>query len=348
MEKLIESIPKPSWRHLPFWMMYWIYASVQSLPFYNHFLSNLVTESGNIVVIASCVYINFLFLIPRFLIQQRYVIYAILLIGISFVSSWLINEFYVLLLYPVEVDFFSSWQGKMVLFTDIILMIAFTTAIYFVLKWKERDRYVKELERKNLETELALLKSQVNPHFIFNILNTIYHLIAKSPHKAQHVLVQFSDILSHQIYDSAKAQIELDKEISYLKKYIEIEQLRSGDLLDLKYELPEVGQDKQIAPMLILPLIENAFKHSKSAHGSKVFICMTLNENQLRLEIENSMNGNKNSSAHHGLGLPNVSRRLELLYPGRHEFQVQKDENQQVFYTYLTINLDEAKVSDYR
>ncbi len=348
MEKLIESIKKPSWRHLPFWIVYWIYASVQTLPFYNDFLSNLFTEAGNTLVIAFCVYINFMFLIPRFLIPQRYLIYALLLAGISFATSWLINELYVWLLYPIEVAFYSSWQGKLVLLTDMVLMIAFATAIYFVLKWRERDHYVKELEQKNLETELTLLKSQVNPHFTFNVLNTIYHLIAKSPEKAQNVLAQFSDILSHQVYDSTQTQIELNKEINYLRKYIEIEQLRSGDLLNLKCELPAVDQDMQIAPMLILPLIENAFKHSKSAHGSKVVIFMSLHGHQLKLEIENSINGKGNSFGHHGLGLPNVSRRLELLYPDRHEFQVQKDENQQVFYTHLTINLDEIKMSDRR
>ncbi len=345
MEKLLQSIQKPTWRHLPFWMLYWLYSSTQTLFFYDDFFSNLFTEAGFTIVIATCVYINLGVFIPRFLITQKYLRYIVLVIVLAIIASWLINEGYALLFYPVEIDFFGGWQGKLVLFTDIILMTAFTMSIYFLIKWRERDRYAKDLEQKNLETELALLKSQINPHFVFNILNAIYHLIAKDATKAQHLLSQFSDILSHQIYDSAQAKIDLEKEISYLEKYIEIEKLRSGDLVDLSYDLPTHGEGYSIAPMLMLPLIENAFKHSKSAHGSKVDIHMSIQNDQLSLDIENSINPHQTSSNGKGIGIPNVKRRLELLYPDQHKFVVSKDQGK--FYTRLNISLHEVEVSDH-
>ena len=193
------------------WLIYWVYSAVQSLPFYPDLLQNFATEAIFCLAIIFCTYVNLLYFIPRFLIPRKYFLFILLSVGLAFGTSWLTNALMAYAFLPIEIPFFQTWQGRLVLFTDTLFIMALTTAMQFLWKWQERDRYARELEQKNIETELALLKSQVNPHFVFNILNTVYHLISRNSEKAQNLLMQFSDILSHQIYDSAKDRIPLRK-----------------------------------------------------------------------------------------------------------------------------------------
>ena len=324
------------------WILYWIYSAVQSLPFYNNLFQNLFTEGIFLISIIISVYTNLKFFIPQFLIPRKYSVYFLLAIGLSFGTAWLTNQLLAWSFHPIEIPFYSGWQGRLVLFTDILLIMALTSAMQFLWKWRERDRYARELEQKNIETELALLKSQVNPHFVFNILNTVYHLISRNAEKAQTLLLQFSDILSHQIYDSAKDRIPLEKEITYLKNYIEIEEMRSGEFMELSCKLPESVNGYEIAPMLMLPLFENAFKHSKRAEGYQVQIEMEVQDKSLILDIKNSISKNGEAKTNrHGIGLPNVKRRLELLYPNQHSFSA-KETEEDCFHTHLTLKLHEA------
>ena len=329
-----------SWKyHVLLWIVYWLYSSVQSLPFYNNFLSNLETEGVFTIGVIVCVYITLWVLIPRLLIPKKYVLFGLSVLAISWGASYIVTEFLAWVFRPVIIPFFEGWQGKFVLFTDTLLIVALSTAFHFIMRWRERDAYARELEKKNVETELALLKSQVNPHFVFNILNAVYHLIGKDSTKAQELLLQFSDILSHQIYDSGKDRIPLDKEIAYLKNYIEVEKMRSEGLMELTCQLPQAVNGFEIAPMLMLPLVENAFKHSKKAEGYEVKIELSVEEEWLKLHIINSLN-EKQMTKESGIGLVNVRRRLELLYPDTHEFVAEKRED--FFETRLNLHLHEA------
>ena len=334
-----------SWKYqVLLWIGYWLYSSIQSLPFYNNFLSNLGTEGVFTLGIILCVYVTLWVLIPRLLIPKKYMWFILAVLALSWGVAWITNEFLAWLFHPILIEFFSGWQGKFVLFTDTLLIIALSMTIQFIGRWRERDAYARELEKKNVETELALLKSQVNPHFVFNILNAVYHLIAKDSDKAQQLLLQFSDILSHQIYDSGKDRIPLEKEIDYLKNYIEVEEMRSEGLMELNCQFPDSVNGYEIAPMLMLPLVENAFKHSKRAEGYDVDIVLSLEGKVLNLHIRNSLN-EKHHKNDNGLGLENVRRRLELLYPDGHEFLAEKKED--VFETRMRINLHEAQESDH-
>ena len=291
----------------------------------------------SVYLLLFCTYFNLLILIPKFLIPKRYVLYIFLALTLAFSTAWLTNTLFAYAMLPIEIPFFSGWQGKFVLLTDTLFIMALTSAMQFLWKWRERDRYARELEQKNIETELALLKSQVNPHFVFNILNTVYHLISRNTEKAQNLLMQFSDILSHQIYDSAKDRIPLEKEIVYLKNYIEIEEMRSSEFLTLTCSLPSSVNGLEIAPMLMLPLVENAFKHSKRAEGYQVTIDMQVEDQTLVLNITNSIN-EKLLTKHKGIGIANVHRRLELLYPEQHQFSAEPTEAD-CFHTHLTLQL---------
>jgi hypothetical protein len=163
----------------------------------------------------------------------------------------------------------------------------------------------------------------------------------KKPAQAQEVVLKLSDLLSHQLYDNTKEQIELKKEVENLRNYIELEKIRNQDSVLINYEFPANLKGERIAPMLLLPLIENAFKHGNTSATKTCFIncSLDLHEHVLHFHCENSFQNNAAAKENSGIGLYNVKRRLELLYPNSHEFNVLQSDS--IYQLNLTINLDE-------
>ncbi|MCR9285848.1 MAG: sensor histidine kinase [Bacteroidetes bacterium] len=337
MTKKVQSFPTTSWQfHLVFWVIYWIFSCIQDAPFHPRFRTtyNLHIVLGSIGI----VYFNYNFWLPKYLIERKkYWFYSLGIVGFIFLNATLIN--FGVWLYTGR-DYYVSLQGVMMMSLDTAVMVAFTTMFKFMQQWNERNNYAKELERKNLETELEMLKSQINPHFIFNALNMIYFLMEQKDEKAKEVLLKFSDILSHQLYDYNKDYVDLNKEIEYLENYIELQKMRhDDDILNLKYHLPRTQKHFKIAPMLLIPFIENAFKHGSNSKGFKVEIKMNLDEDILHFQTQNTVNPNKKMNGNvGGIGLKNVKRRLELMYPNHYELDIQNDGK--IFRTILEIKLN--------
>lgn len=317
--------------HAAFWVVYWVLSSLQDVVFSSHFKENfnLPIVLGSIHI----VYFNYFYWIPRNLIRRkRYGFYVISILTIIVANAWLVTV--VLRNFFSDSQYYSSWEGTFTLSVDTLVLVSFTTAVKFIIQWQERNRYAARLERKNLESELEMLKSQINPHFIFNTLNTIYFLMEqKEDERAKEALLKFSDTLSHQLYDYNKDFIDLGKEVEYLKNYIELQRLRHDEeLLKLEIDLPErINGQYKIAPMLIIPFVENAFKHSSNSSGYTIKIGLSLKKNKLNFFTENTINPNKKLKPNGepmegGIGLVNVQRRLDLVYPKRHELEL-KNEN---------------------
>jgi sensor histidine kinase YesM len=285
------------------------------------------------------VYFNYYYGIPKYLIKQkRYLFYIIGIFVIIILNAWLVNVFLRNFVSPRE--YYFSWEGTFTLAVDTIVLVAFTTAFKFIQQWHERNNYAIQLEKKNLESELEMLKSQINPHFIFNTLNTIYFLMEqKEDERAKEALLKFSDTLSHQLYDYNKDWIDLDKEVNYLQNYIELQRMRHDEeLLDLQCELSNQVNGFQIAPMLLIPFVENAFKHSPNSKGYKVSIRLCVENNVLDFSTENTINPYKRlPNGTGGIGLKNVKRRLDLTYPDRHQLDLEEDGR--VYKAHLKINL---------
>ena len=323
--------------HIAFWLIYWVFASMQDVVFISQFRENfnLPTLIGS----AGVVYFNFYYWIPKYLIKQKkpgFYIFSIFTIIV--LNAWLVNVFLRNFITPKE--YYFSWEGTFTLAVDTTVLVAFTTAFKFIQQWHERNNYAVELEKKTLESELEMLKSQINPHFIFNTLNTIYFLMEqKEDEKAKEALLKFSDTLSHQLYDYNKDVIELDKEVEYLENYIELQRLRHDEeLLDLECALPEKKTGQLITPMLLIPFVENAFKHSSNSKGYKVAIHLKVEGKTLEFTTENTMNPYKRSqNGSGGIGLQNVKRRLDLTYPDRYKLDIVEDGK--VYKTRLKINL---------
>ncbi|MBN1143326.1 MAG: histidine kinase, partial [Bacteroidales bacterium] len=195
--------------------------------------------------------------------------------------------------------------------------------------WFAGIRLKDELETRNLKNELELLKSQINPHFLFNALNNIDSLIRTEPEKASDTLITLSDMLRYMIYETRADKVILDKELIYIKNYIRLQQLRFREKNYIRAALPDHCSGIQIAPMLLIPFIENAFKFAyNSGKLPVVDISLQCSNNRLLFTCQNQCRkGRQSDEESCGIGLENVKRRLTLLYPGQHELFIFDDES---------------------
>ena len=305
---------------------------------------------GYIIFQATGAYFNLYYLIPKFLSKGKFGVYILLLILTILACSALISTGYYLNAYLSDKSFTEIFGRQPSEFMYFFLRLALpSTAASMTLamsvklakNWINTEREKLTLQKENLETELKFLKSQINPHFLFNTINSIYVLIHKNPDLASESLASFSDMLRYQLYECNDSFIPLRKELDFIEDFIELESLRlHEDQTELSFDIhQQVDQSVQIAPFIILPFVENAFKHVSKGKNKVNFIRMQLaicKEQLIHLEIENSKMSGK-SEVSSGIGLTNVKRRLELLYHDKHELVI--SENPEIFKIKLKLKL---------
>ena len=186
------------------------------------------------------------------------------------------------------------------------------------------------LEKEKLETELNFLKYQFNPHFLFNSINSIFFLIHKNPDMASASLAKFSELLRHQLYECNDHQIPLSKEIAYLENFIGLEKLRQNDNLEVFFQVQEnFAGHSGIAPFVLMTFMENAFKHVSRHHDAHNWIRgdLRLEKANLTFNLSNSISEEQNAEVvnYGGIGLKNVRRRLDLIYPGKYKLDIRRD-----------------------
>lgn len=204
---------------------------------------------------------------------------------------------------------------------------------------REKEKETVQLEKAKLETELKFLKSQINPHFLFNSLHNIYGSTIIQSEKAPEQLLKLSDILRYMLYDSNEESVSLEREITYLKNYLELAQLKDSRGLDVKFNVIEQHKGITVAPLLFIPFVENAFKHSQIEDLNNGYIHINLEtvKNRLIFNVVNSKPKMKYSKDKvGGIGLKNIRQRLELLYPNRHHLRIEETET--IFSVHLELN----------
>ncbi|MCB9262710.1 MAG: histidine kinase [Flavobacteriales bacterium] len=318
--------------HVAFWVVYFIFWVL----FYDSRISTpkaIVNAFVTISVHALTVYFNIYFLFNQLFRQKLYLSYVISLL----LTVLLASVVWILALYSADVvthqgDLKDPWEIRIFIAsaTSIIYTLAITMSLKMVKQWYERERLTENLERINMETELKYLKTQINPHFLFNSLNSLYALTLQKSDRAPELVLRLSEILRYVLYEGSEKWVSLEKEISYLKSYLELEKARNGERLNLEFVINGNTGGKQIAPMMFLTFLENSFKHgiNQKADGGFVRIEMNITDNLLNFNIRNSKPEEKEQRLNGksgGIGLDNIKKRLELLYPNKHKLIMEDD-----------------------
>lgn len=202
--------------------------------------------------------------------------------------------------------------------------------IKLVRQWYEARERQQELEKEKLLVELQLLKSQLHPHFLFNTLNSLYAFCMEKSDNAPRIVLQLSSLLRYILYECNTPLIPLDTEIGIIKNYLQLESMRFGERLDCSLQFTGDWKDKTIAPLLLLPFVENAIKHGTSQRPENSWLSLNLHveKDTLRFQLINSWDGQEGvSGSAGGVGLGNVKKRLELLYPNTHQLKCLADED---------------------
>jgi len=297
-------------------------------------------ESYNRIVIffqiVLLAYSNMYFVVPRFLFRKKYVSYGLSVLA-GMVLSFFIHQAasyyfkpYLLPHQDDEINFFTFS------FMIMVLIIA-SAAVKLFQQWIADAKLIHDLELAKAGAELEQLKNQINPHFLFNMLNNANVLIEDDPKKASQVLVKLSDLLRYQLYDSSRDKVLLTSEIHFLEDFLNMEKVRRDNfnfLISKEGELSGV----QVPPLLFIAFVENAVKHNNdSAKSSYVNLFFDVRHTELYFRCINSKPALKAVNKSRGLGLANIKRRLELLFPSAHDLKI--EDNTETYCITLTLKL---------
>lgn len=224
-----------------------------------------------------------------------------------------------------------------------MVSIGLSTSLALVQKWRRDEEKRQDLERQRINTELSYLKAQINPHFFFNTLNNIYSLTNLNVEKAQKALLKLSRMMRYVLYENQKDETLLKKEVNFIQDYIELMKMRLTPNVILNLKIEEPKEDQIIAPMLLLPFLENSFKHGISNQKEcEISIRLEVMGDTLFFETRNQIfpiHSDSPEAKENGIGMVNTQRRLELLYPNKHKLKFGKDEAKNEYWVNLTINL---------
>lgn len=223
-----------------------------------------------------------------------------------------------------------------------LLMVGASTVISVAKKLQLETQMRQNLEKEKVSSELSFLKSQINPHFFFNILNSIYALAGTENHPAREAIYTLSHMMRYVLYDTKNNLTTLSKEIGFVEDYLKLMELRITDKVQVIFEKPTVISDVEVAPMLFLPFIENAYKHGISGiYPSYIYIGIEQSGKTLQIEVRNSIFENQtiNKEESNGIGLMNTRRRLDLIYPGKYELSTNEDTLQMEYTVILKLQI---------
>ena len=339
----ISSFLKKPWVYQSlFWLVYFGLNTLRWGSYFDDYSysikSNLVEFPIHIIL----VYLNLYYLLPKLLSRSlsRYLLAL-------FVAIMAMSLFRIVITYElVTTDVFREsgfegirlWDFKYILevFVGELYVIGFTTAIKVTIDYVKNQKHLRLLEKQSLETELAMLKTQLQPHFFFNTLNNLYALTLDKSDQAPDTVLMLSELMSYVIYKGQLKQVPLTDEVKHIQNYLDLEKLRFGDRLKVSFSLSGDISGKSLPPLILLPFIENAFKHGVRGSMESIPMQISLSEEAgwLKFHVANQkpeQHGQHNglpAQADKGIGLANTRRRLGLLYPENHALVIDEDTEQ--------------------
>ncbi len=347
-----RNIRNINYKRIGYHILFWVVLSV----FYDSIISFIGNKSFIDTLIHDLlyffptdilgVYFTIYFLIPRFLLKKKYR---------RFILFFFAFFIFLMLAVTMPLQYFGMYaehtktgtpvpsfleyaeKNLLIAMTVKLMIIGIATTIKLAKVWFASQKRQQNLMNEKLEiklklkeAELKFLKSQINPHFLFNALNNLYGLTLEKSPKAPDVVLKISSLLDYVLYECNVPEIELSKEIENLKRYIDLQKIRYDDKVNISIDIDGDTSEIKIAPLLILPLIENSFKHGLEKDLGVGFIKIIINvseSNDFSVKIINSLNGEKNHKGE-GIGLSNLRRRLELQYPEKHKLIISSDNKQ--------------------
>lgn len=287
-------------------------------------VQSFVIANGLLLFHALVAYFNNDYLIPRLLLARNYLLY-ILSLGLAIVSVCFPLSIVVHIVVENEELQTLIWSDSFFLFLiiNVIFTVITTMVLKLVKQWYSDQKTTKDLQQEQLQTELKFLKSQINPHFLFNSLNNLYALTLSKSDSAPEVVLRLSNILRYILYESNEGYVSVRKEMEHVKDYVAVEKLRLGMGVTIDIDIDDAIQDDPVEPMLFLTLVENAFKHSEDILPEKRFIRIHAKslDTGFRFLIENTFSPSKRDSETGGIGLENIKKRLNLIYPNQHDIK---------------------------
>ena len=256
-------------------------------------------------------YFNMYFLIPKVLIKRGWKVYALSIVAGFFIICGVHR------ILPELFDL--AWHRQPLSFSIFSFLTAFalSTSLRLTSDRMKFEQHHKERENENLKSELSFLRSQVSPHFMFNVLNSLASLARKKSDQLESVIIQLSQLMRYMLYESGDAKVTLEKEAEYLKSYIDLQKLRFGLDVTVRYNAEIENRETPIEPMLLIPFVENSFKHGIGmVRKPTIEIKLKASDKELNFTVKNKFNKNEDHSKDpsSGIGLANVKRRLDLLY----------------------------------
>ena len=348
-------------RHLAFWFCWWVFQSViyafsafaQQIPYHLRLPSSALEALLYLFPHVFFSYALMYGIIPRTWLRGKYALGVASVAGIVLVTAAfaaVIGVFLIPLTRPYflpasfippphynELNFFISLTAGL---RGAITIGGMAAAIKLTKYWYVKEQRNLQLQKENVEAQLQLLKAQVHPHFLFNTLNNIYAQTQTRAPEAAGMVMGLSNLLRFMLYEGSQQVVPLGQELDMLRQYIDLEKVRYNEGLDITLDLPAHTEGLLIAPLLLLPLVENSFKHGASQRLEHPWISLSIRMEGRRMKMK-LVNGKADEPLHPGeggIGLANVRKRLELIYPGRHNLRITEDPD--VFIVNLTMDLD--------
>lgn len=276
-------------------------------------------------LLASVIYLNLGVLIPKLAKQNKLLFYFVLLITSLFGYALIKNAHDVYLYGYIMADetrvqfFYNTFYNLSI----VIFYVAFSVALQLSREWFDQRILIQKNEVDKLNAELEYLKAQINPHFLFNSINTIYFQIDKQNNTARETLSSFSEMLRYQLYECNGKEISVEKEITYLRNYVDLQKVRKDKNYSIVFSCTEYVRGFSIAPMLLIPFVENAFKHvSHFPDGNEIRVEVSKDSYYFFFKVFNTREDPQIDDKHRGIGLRNVQRRLQLIYNGKHDLRI--------------------------
>ena len=340
------SFPKIStsklWLHGSIWIILLVLLIIIDNNPYSLGLSFL-SNGSRLLLYSLLIYTNLNYLIPRYLNTNNLAVYFIGLVILALIATPLgtLVQYVLLSQYPQLQNNIQAQQGP--LFLVSMMFLIFSTSGKIIVDWFKQQQTMKDLETQNMQSELRFLKTQINPHFLFNTLNSLYALTIKKSDAAPEIVVKLSEMMRYMLYECNERRVSLEKEVKYIQNYLDLEALRQSNLVDIDFKIKGDITNQKIAPLMFIPFLENSFKHGVNHQLSDAYVYATLEVqgNKLDFTIENSKSHNLPAilpKPQGGIGLINVRRRLELIYPESYSIDI--DDEPQAYTVHLSLNLD--------